>query len=169
MTKASVTNLPERLKQTLMHCAGFDGDEVSNAREAALKYYHQRKRGDEVKGRAAVVSGDVSAMVDATLAQMMDAFSSSRIVDFDPLGPEDEEQAQLESDVVQFYVMGRENGFLQLQTAIKEALLMRNGVVKTEAVDKTERRTKRLGNDWFESSEREYGQHLREHRSWDTL
>jgi len=136
----------ERLKQQLLHCEGFDGDTVSQQREQALDYYFQRKRGDEVIGRSAVVSGDVSAMVEATVAQMMEAFSSDRICDFDPFGPEDEDQAQLESEAVQWFVMGRENGFLELLSAIKEALLLRNGVIKIEACDKTTRRTRRLGN-----------------------
>jgi len=138
--------LAQKLRSQLQHCEGFDGDTVSKAREDALNYYFQRARGDEVDGRSAVVSGDVSAMVEATLAQMMEAFSSDRICDFDPLDAEDETQAQLESEAVQWFVMGRENGFLELLAAIKEALLLRNGVIKIEACDKTTRRTRRLAN-----------------------
>ena len=138
--------LAQSLKQQLLHCAGFDGDQISKDRESALNAYFQRPRGDEVEGRAQVVSGDVSAMVEATVAQMMEAFSSERICEFDPLDSDDEDQAQLESDAVQYYVMKRENGFLQMTMAIKEALLLRNGVIKVEAVDRTERKTRRLGN-----------------------
>ena len=138
--------LASKLKTQLQHCEGFDGDSVSQDREKALNYYFQRARGDEVVGRSAVVSGDVSAMVEATLAQMMEAFSSDRICDFDPLDADDETQAQLESEAVQYFVMGRENGFLELLSAIKEALLLRNGIIKIEAEDKTTRRTRRFGN-----------------------
>jgi hypothetical protein len=136
----------QQLKGQLQQCHGFDGDEISNAREEALNYYFQRARGDEVAGRSAVVSGDVSAMVEATLAQMAEAFSSDRICDFDPLDSSDEDQAQLESEAVQWFCMGRENGFLEFMSAIKEALLLRNGVIRCEAEDITSRRTKRLGN-----------------------
>lgn len=145
MTDDTAT-LASKLKTQLQHCEGFDGDTISAAREDALNYYFQRARGDEVVGRSAVVSGDVSAMVEATLAQMTEAFSSDRICDFDPLDAEDETQAQLESEAVQYFVMGRENGFLELMSAIKEALLLRNGIIKIEAEDKTVRRTRRLGN-----------------------
>jgi hypothetical protein len=138
--------LANRIKTQLQNCEGFDGDSISQAREQALNYYFQRARGDEVVGRSAVVSGDVSAMVEATLAQMMEAFSSDRIVDFDPVDAQDETQAQLESEAVQWFVMGRENGFLELLSSIKEALLLRNGVIKIEAVDKTTRTTRRLAN-----------------------
>ncbi len=138
--------LANKIKTQLQNCEGFDGDSVSQQREQALDYYFQRARGDEVVGRSAVVSGDVSAMVEATLAQMMEAFSSDRICDFDPFDAEDETQAQLESEAVQYFVMGRENGFLELLSAIKEALLLRNGIIKIEAIDKTVRRTRRLAN-----------------------
>ena len=141
----STSDLANRLSNEIQGCAGFDGDTLSRERERAFDYYFQRPRGDEVEGRAQVVSGDLSAMVEATVAQMMEAFSSDRICDFDPLGPEDETQAQLESEAVQWFVMGRENGFLELTAAIKEALLTRNCVMKVEACDKTERRTRRLG------------------------
>ncbi len=138
--------LASRLKTQLQQCAGFDGDEMSNAREAALDAYFQRPRGDEKAGRAGVVSGDISAMVDATVATMIEALKGDRIADFDPMGPEDEDQAQLESDAVSYYVLGRENGFLQLTTAIKEALLLRNGVIKCDAEMRTQLKTSRLGN-----------------------
>lgn len=139
-------DLAQRLRTQLQQCHGFDGDEISEARQDALKYYFQRPRGDEVVGRSDVVSGDVSAMVEATVAQMVDAFSSDRICDFDPFDAADEDQAQLESEAVQWFVMGRENGFLELVSAIKETLLLRNGAVTIDAVDRTVRRTRRLSN-----------------------
>ena len=138
--------LAKQIGNQLFSCSGFDGDSISQDRIQALNYYFQRPRGDEITGRAQVVSGDLSAMVEATVAQMMESFSSSRICDFDPVDAEDEDQAELESETVQYYVMGKSNGFLQFTSAIKEALLMRNGIIKCEAVDKTERITTRLGN-----------------------
>lgn len=136
----------QRLKTQLQQCNGFDGDSISKAREDALNYYFQRARGDEVIGRSDVVSGDVSAMVEATAAQMMDAFSSDRIADFPPLDIDDEDQAKLESEAVQWFVMGRENGFLELVAAIKEALLLRNGVICVDAEERTTRRVKNYRN-----------------------
>lgn len=140
--------LAERLRQALQQCNGWEGDESSRNREEALNYYFQRPLpGDgDLVGRSNVVSGDVSAMVEATLAQMMEAFSSDRICDFDPFDADDEDQAQLESEAVQYFVMGRENGFLELATAIKEILLCRNGQVCINAEDRIERRVKRFSD-----------------------
>lgn len=138
--------LLQRVKTQLLLCHGFEGDEIANARERALDYYFQRPRGDEVAGRAQVVSGDVSAMTEATLAQMIDSFLTDRIAEFEPLGSGDEDQAQLESDAVRYFVMSRENGFLELTAAIKDALLQRNGVVKVFAEEVSQSRTKTLQN-----------------------
>lgn len=138
--------LLQKVKQQLRLCAGFDGDTIAHAREKALDYYFQRPRGDEVPGRSQVVSGDLSAAVEATLAQTLDAFSSERIAEFDPLGPEDEDQAQLESDAVQYFVMSKANGFLQLAQAIKDSLLLRNGVVKEWVDERQQTHTRTLRN-----------------------
>jgi hypothetical protein len=130
--------------QLLQDCAGYeDGDDVSEARRKALDYYFMRPRGDEVIGTSQVVSGDLSAMVEANLAQMLNAFTTDNVVEFEPDGQEDEDQVQLESDVVSHWVMDANNGYMTFLQAIKDALLLRNGIVKlrVEESDKTKVRT----------------------------
>ena len=39
---------------------GWDEDDITKVREQALDYYFMRPRGDEVTGRAKVISGDLS-------------------------------------------------------------------------------------------------------------
>ena len=126
------------VKRQLSMCAGFEGDENSQNRQDALKYYFQRERGDEEAGRSNVVSGDLSAMVEANLAQMLDSFTSKALVEFDADSAEDEDQAQLEADVCTRLVMGENNGFVQLAAAIKDALLMRNGVIEVDVEERRE-------------------------------
>lgn len=121
--------LATHLRDNLYRCVGFDGVETET-RIDSLKYYFQRPRGDETTGASKVVSGDLSAMTDATLAQMTEAFASKNILEFDAFDKDDEHQARLETDVVQHQVMGVNNGILELATAIKEALLFRLAVVK---------------------------------------
>lgn len=128
MNKRDVLRL---VKQQLRNCAGWESDEIAQDRKAALDYYFRRTRGDEVSGRSTVVAGDVSASVEANLAQMLDAFASDNIVEFDPLDGLDEEQAALETFTVTHFVMKTQNGFLQLAAAIKDALMLRNGFIKT--------------------------------------
>lgn len=135
-----------KIQAQLRRCHGFEGDTVEKARKQALDYYFQRARGDEVTGRSHVVSGDVSAMVEAVMAAMMDSFTSDRIAEFDALGAQDEDQAQLESDAVQYFIMQRGNGKLQLRQAIKDALLLRNGVLKVYVETKDTKHTRVLTN-----------------------
>jgi hypothetical protein len=117
------------LRTQLRQCVGFEGDKLATDRAAAWRYYFLRPRGDEIAGRSAVVSGDLSAMVEAVLSQMDNAFSTDRLVEFDADGAGDVDQAQLESDCVCQFV-GKNNGNLQILFAVKSALLLRNGIVK---------------------------------------
>ena len=122
--------LISKLAGQLRECAGWDGDTLSQDRKTALDYYYQRPRGDEVRGRSNVVAGDVSAMVEANLAQMLDAFSHAAIAEFDADGPEDDDQAALESFAVVQAVMKDNNGYQAIGTATKDGLLLRNGWLK---------------------------------------
>ena len=128
--------LHQYIRNQLQACAGWGPDGVQAARKDALTYYHQRPRGDEVTGRSTVVSGDVSAMVDANLAQMMEAYTTSNVAEFDPTGEEDEDQCQLETDTVVHFTLRQSDGFVQLATAIKDALLQRVGVIKSWCEEK---------------------------------
>ena len=122
----------QRIRGLLMNCAGWDGDEVASDRERAHKYYFQRPRGDEVVGRSNVVDGSLSAMVEANLAQMLDAFTNSNVATFKSNGQDDDDQAALETAVVTDVVMDDNNGYWELAAAIKDGLLVRNGVVKVQ-------------------------------------
>jgi hypothetical protein len=124
------TELLAALRKQMNSLAGVDNDEIASDRQAAQDYYFMRPNGTEIDGRSTSVSGDVSAMVEANLAAIMEAFGEKRIVEFDSLDGEDEDQAQLESDAVAYYVMGKNNGRWQLAQAIKEILLLRNGWIK---------------------------------------
>lgn len=118
------------LRRALTRCAGFENDELATDREHALDYYHMRPNGTEVVGRSTYVAGDISAAVESNLAAMLEAYSSKRIIEFDPLDAADENQAQLESDAVVHFVMGENNGRWQFAQAIKETLQLRNGWIK---------------------------------------
>lgn len=130
MTSQTERELISQLNGQLQECAGWDGDTISADRERALDYYYQRLRGDEVRGRSNVVAGDVSAMVEANLAQMTDAFTNANVAEFDATGPSDDDQAELESAAVIASVMKDNPGYSNLATAIKDALLVRNGWIK---------------------------------------
>jgi hypothetical protein len=124
------TKLTSQLKQMLVHCVGFDGDELAESRKQSYDYYFQRSRGDEVVGRSSIVTGDLSAMTEGNLALMTEPLLDKRIAEFCSYDELDEEQANLESDCVQVMLFKRQNGFIELTSAIKDALQLRNAVVK---------------------------------------
>lgn len=146
MARRNERDLLQGLRQQLRACHGFEGDKIASDRQAAYDYYFQRARGDEVAGASQVVSGDLSAMVEATLAQMMDAFSGDALAQLHASGAEDEDQAALESEVVQDFLMRKNNGFVQFLQSIKDGLLVRNAVMKIWFEEKTRSRRREFEN-----------------------
>jgi hypothetical protein len=105
--------------------------EIASDRADALDRYLGKPYGDEQAGRSQVVSRDISDVVEGVTANVLKPFvGGDRVVMFNPRGPEDEQGAQQETDYINFVVMERNNGFVVLNSGIKDALLLRNGYVK---------------------------------------
>jgi len=113
---------------------GYEGSALAESRKDAWKYYLQQERGDEVEGRSPVVSGDVSAMVESTLSQVTEAFATDRLAEFEGDSEKDKFQAQLEGAVVCSQVMSGK-GWMRIASAVKNALLLRMGVMKAAVID----------------------------------
>lgn len=110
---------------------GVDDGELSNERAEAYDRYHGRPYGNEVKGRSSVVSKDLAEAVDWCMPAIMKVFTKSgSVVEFMPVGEEDEELAKQETDYTNHEVMQKNPGWLVLFDAIKDALILKNGYVK---------------------------------------
>lgn len=119
---------------------GQEDSDLTNERAAALDHYYGRPYGDEQEGRSAVVSKDLAETVDWILPSLIKMFlASGRIVQFDPVGPEDEQLAEQETDYVNHVFLKENSGFLILHDLFKEALLLKNWYAKHyyEYEDKT--------------------------------
>lgn len=115
---------------------GANDGALSNERAAAMDRYHGRPYGNEEEGRSAVVSRDLSETVDWAMPAIMRVFTQSgNVVEFDPVGPEDEELAQQESDAVNQVLMKDNGGFLVIYDACKDAMLLKNGYIKHSSVE----------------------------------
>jgi hypothetical protein len=80
----------------------------------------------------AAVSMDVADMTEAVVSQLLPALEAPGAIEFEALGPDDEANAQRESAIVRSILMeGRagEGGFVALTESVKDALLMRTGVM----------------------------------------
>ena len=135
------SDLASWIGQELTRADGFESDEWSGNMQTAMDYYTLRARGDEEEGKSAVISSDVADMVEAVLSQMMPSFTGDSVVTFAALSEEDEPQAELESDVVNQIIMEDNRGFYVFLQAIKDALLLKNGVIKIDVTEEVMRKT----------------------------
>jgi hypothetical protein len=115
---------------------------LSEDRADAQDYYlgHMEKDMPAQDGRSRAVSTDVSDTIEGLMPWLMDIFAGSdEVVRFEPVGPEDEDAAQQETDYVNHVFMQQNPGFMVLYSFIKDALLSKVGIVKV----------------WWEESEQE--------------
>ncbi|MDE2469744.1 MAG: hypothetical protein KGL35_13650, partial [Bradyrhizobium sp.] len=90
-----------------------------------------RPLGNEQADRSQVVSQDVRDVVEWIKPQILRMFTDTdEIVRFDPEGPQDEQQAEQESDVVNYIIMRQNDGVMVLHDALTDALILKNGYVK---------------------------------------
>lgn len=113
--------------------AAITAAQLMEDRADAMSYY----LGDMTKdmptqdGRSSTVSTDVSDTIEGMLPQLMDIVAGSdEVVRFNPVGPEDEDGAQQESDYVNHVLMQTNDGFQVLYHFAKDGLLSKTGIVK---------------------------------------
>jgi hypothetical protein len=107
-----------------------DGD-ISDERAKAWRYYESRPFGNEIEGSSSVVTSDVSDVVDGIMPSLLRIFTTAEnLVSFDPVGPEDVEKAEQESDFTNYVFFKRNSAFEILYTWFFDALVQKNGVVK---------------------------------------
>ena len=77
-----------------------ENDAIQAGRQKALAAYLGDK-GSVVEGRSSVVSTDVADAIEWIMPEVMKAFTqNNEVVTFDPVGPDDRRQAQIESRYV---------------------------------------------------------------------
>lgn len=94
----------------------------------AINMYFGRPLGNEVENRSQVVLPELRDTIEWIMPQLMRMFVGSKeICRFEPETPDDEDQAEMETAVVNHVFMKENNGFFVLHDFFKDALLMRNG------------------------------------------
>jgi hypothetical protein len=146
--------LAQILDERINEAGQFSDDFLENNRRLAWDYYfgNQRNRdnlGPETdrQGYSRIqaeeaVSTDVADAVEALMATLMPGFGSDVPAEFEPMGPNDEEQAAAETLAVANVLMEQNQGWLVIAEAIKDALLLRNGTIKStiQTVETSKRR-----------------------------
>lgn len=104
---------------------------VQEDRADALDYYLGKPLGNEVDGRSQVINRTVWDTVEWLKPQLADVFcSGEEIVSFAPLGPNDVQAAEQESDYVSHILTQKNNWFEVFYGWSHDALVQKNGYVK---------------------------------------
>jgi hypothetical protein len=112
------------------HEALATSGDLNDARATAIDLYMGRPYGDEVVGRSQVVMRDVADTIEWIKPSLLKVFAAGDdIVTFAPEGPEDEAQAQQETDYCNYVLMQKNNGFMVMHDWFHDALLQKNGYV----------------------------------------
>lgn len=106
-------------------------DQLTQDRIVALDYYRQNPFGNEQDGRSQVVTSDVRDTIEWMLPQLVEVFlGPDAPCEFKPQNPKDIDAAKQETKYVRWVFNEQNDGFLNLYTWIKDALLYKNGIIK---------------------------------------
>lgn len=146
-------DLKSLIAREISDASGYVGGDLSDQRSKSLDYYLGEPFGNEREGYSKVVSRDLAETVEWLKPSLLKTFAASeQAVRFEAEGPEDEDQADQETDYCN-YVFYRENeGFLILYTWFTDALLQKNGIIKIywdESEKSTRESYKGLDDDEF--------------------
>jgi hypothetical protein len=124
--------------QALNEASDWSKQNLAQIRQQAWNYYLNRPRGDELAGRSQVQDTTLRDFHSALMATIMPSYATDHVVQFEPMGQGDEDQAEAESAAVNSVFTEDNSGYLELSNAVSDALLFRNGVLKVWVEDQTE-------------------------------
>lgn len=110
--------------------AAIQASELESDREKALDFYYGRPLGNEIDGRAQVVTKDMMDTVEWMMPSLMRIFTTKQAIQFDPVGAEDVELAKQESGYVSHVLWKKNDGFMLMYSWLKDALMQKVGYVK---------------------------------------
>lgn len=116
-------------------CITFKDGKPSKDRREAMDFYRGTNLtlyGDSGDGLSTVVSRDTMEAIESMMPPLLRPFvAGEQVVSFDPIEAQDEEGAKQATEFVN-HVFRRDNNVLSVaQTALKDGLLLREGIAKT--------------------------------------
>lgn len=101
---------------------------LEQERSDALARYRGAPLGNEVEGRSQVVDRSIMDTIEWIMPSLVRVYlGGDEIGKFEPRGPEDEKQAQQETDVCGWYLEARNDFFSVVNATLRDALLLKNG------------------------------------------
>lgn len=126
---------------------GFENGVALEAKRRTSLEYSKGQMDDvpSLPNRSKATSTDIAEAVETVLPDLMEIFTGGEdVATFEAVGEEDEEAAQQETDYVRHVAFQKMRGFLLLYTAIKDALQVDTGIIKTTWQDKEEIKDEKL-------------------------
>ena len=130
------------LKTLESESLGWSSGELQRVRAYAIQRYNAEPYGNEVEGRSGVVSTDLRDTVEWIVPQWLKiCLSGKKVCEFEPMGPEDEESAAIESDYINHMILQKNDALTLLSTWARDALMSKNGYVKAYWEERDDVRT----------------------------
>lgn len=101
--------------------------ELASIRARSIEDYLGELYGDEVDGQSQVVSRDVFDTIETIKPSLLRIFTGGdRVCKFEPTGPEDQEQAEQETDYINYVIQEKNDWFRIFLDWSSDALLTKN-------------------------------------------
>jgi hypothetical protein len=101
--------------------------ELAAIRARSIEDYLGEPYGDEVEGQSQVVSRDTFDTIESIKPSLLRIFTGGdRVCKFDPVGPEDEQQAEQETDYINHVIQDKNDWFRIFLEWASDALLTKN-------------------------------------------
>lgn len=130
MTKLTEDEIRSIVDARVSHALGSVDSELTSDREKALDFYYGRPLGNEIDGRAQVVTKDLMDVIEWRMPSLMRIFATMNAVQFDPVGPEDTNEAKQETGYVRHVIWKKNAGFMNTYNWLKDGLMQKVGYVK---------------------------------------
>lgn len=136
MDDGELVNIIER---KLERSLNDQGGGVSDVREDNFDRYYGKEYGTERKGYSSYVSRECLEVIEWAMPAVMKVLiqDNRQIVEFDPVGPEDEDAARQETMAVNYWLLRKNKGFLALFEFVKDALMNPVAYAKVWIDDRT--------------------------------
>ncbi len=130
MARMDDTDLLSYLQGLEQDSSAFTYGKLGSERERGMRDYFRMPYGNEEEGLSSIVTSEVQDTIEWILPDLIDVFTSTdRAVVFEPNKAEDVKGAEQATDAVNYVFYKQNNGFLNLYTAFKDALQVKNCAV----------------------------------------
>jgi hypothetical protein len=138
-TDIDIDSLGQMVHEEIYSAETWMDSDLAREMERNLDAYFGENYGDEQEGFSGIVTRDVLEVIEGIMPDLMKIFTSGdSAVEFDPVGPHDVDTAKIEGAYINHLFMNRGEGYKVLYDWFKDALIMKNGLIKVGWEDREE-------------------------------